>query len=78
MNVTDVLCLEQINANKRPSPEPLEVNAEATFVGSARMTAAQPPKKAKVTAQKKKKRRDPHEPQKSVTFPPNPIQPNLT
>ena len=75
-----------MNANKRPSPEPLEVNAEASFVAggvgvgvggvivsgvggvgsiaAARISAQAPPKKAKVTAQKKKKRRDPHEPQK--------------
>ena len=57
-----------MNANKRPSPEPLEVNPEASFVAGGGVAgtriSAQAPKKAKVTAQKKKKRRDPHEPQK--------------
>ena len=48
----------QINAAKRPSPEPLD----ATPVRNA--AGAQTAKKAKVTQQKKKKRRDPHEPQK--------------
>jgi hypothetical protein len=50
----------QINANKRPSPEPIETNP-ARPVGGGGQAAA---KKAKVTQQKKKKRRDPHEPQK--------------
>ena len=50
----------QINANKRPSPEPIETNTGRPVGGGGQAAA----KKAKVTQAKKKKRRDPHEPQK--------------
>lgn len=53
----------QAGGAKRPSPEPLDTTPVRN-VGGAQMA-----KKAKVTQQKKKKRRDPHEPQKYFLIP---------